>query len=173
MASRMDTRRRHHIQRGRSVGAMIAGTVAQTWRKDKADGGQDRLCLQDAQQNIPRYAVFGSDPRRCGGCDRCAHRSQQRVWKHVETMRAGSCADTLPTDAGKIVHAVGMRQYHSMAAISGRVDRVERGARHVARRGGRQSHFFASRTPPSVAGNNEGSRRRLDRTTRHEGRLVI
>ena len=45
MAARMDTNAgagRHHNQRGRSVGARIAGTTSQTLRKDKADTMRDR-----------------------------------------------------------------------------------------------------------------------------------
>ena len=122
--------------------ARIAGTAAQTRRKDKAaslDGGtgeagrsgHDRRFLQEAQQHMLRNTVFVSDARECGDCDRSAeteerggHRrssggrgSQQCVWQHVETVRVGSWADSLPTDAGNVVHAVGKRKYHSMHGV--------------------------------------------------------
>ena len=65
------------------MGARIADSAAQTWRKDEADGldggkgeagrrGHEPRCLQEAQQHIPHDTVFGSDPRRCGCCDRSA-----------------------------------------------------------------------------------------------------
>ena len=177
------------------VEARIAGTAAQTSRKVEADSvdggigeagrrGHDRRCLQEALQHIPRTAVFSSDHRKCGGCDWCAetnkhggpkrrsggHRSQQRVWKHVETLCAVSRAETLPTDAGNIPHAVGKLKYHSKTANSGRVHRVERGARHVARCACCQPHFFVSRSTKRWW--KQGRKPRMDKTTRREGRLV-
>ena len=75
---------------------------------------------------------------------------------------------------GILLHAVEKRKYHSMAANSGRVDRVdwvERGARHVARRACCQPHFLP-RAPPSVAGHKEEDRR-LDKIRSHFGSSCV
>ena len=77
MAARMHTA----VGAKRHVGDRTAGTVAQSWRKIKTDSlvgsigvagrrCHDRRCRQEAQQIIPRTAVFGSDCRERGGCDR-------------------------------------------------------------------------------------------------------
>ena len=114
--------------------------LRKTWRRDRAGSPDGALVkLSDGVMIDPVFKklnnIFdatqfsvrtpgGAEAQKQGGLRRRSggHRSQQRVWKHVETLCAGNCADKLPTDAGNTVHAVRTRKYHSMAANVERVD---------------------------------------------------
>ena len=63
------------------------------------------------------------------------------------------------------LHAVGNRRDHGMAANSGRVDREERGEKHVAGRVCCQPHFLRG-AAPSDAGNEEENRESRRRDAR-------
>ena len=198
MAAAMDSTlgtSRHHNQRRRSVGARTSGTAPQTWKEDKADsfGGSireagrrshDRHCLQKAQQNVPRNEVFGSDPWRCGGCDRCAetekhggrrersvgHRSKQCVWQHVETVCVGTCADSLPPDAGNIVHALGKREVPQLGCKQRTGGPSGTGIEARGRARLLPTPLTASHCTKRCW--KQGRRPRVDKTTRQEGKEV-